>query len=178
MQTFTSGQIAHLAGVSLRQLQWWDERDVVNPQHIGHSRQYTERQVVEILAIAELRRKAVSLQVVRRVLHTMKRKIRDAESLEGVYILMTEKHIQFVHDPDELVLRMAEEPGYAAVVNIGKAFRIVREYQKKGIKNGPATTRIANFRAARPSSSRARVITRSTAATYPGDTPVSTAAGA
>ena len=36
-KTFTSSDISTIAGVSLRQLQWWDEQKVVSPRHEGHN---------------------------------------------------------------------------------------------------------------------------------------------
>src|SRR3974377_1373999 len=55
--TYTSGDVARIAGVSLRQLQWWDERNVVSPRQEGHRRVYLAQEVVEVSVIAELRRK-------------------------------------------------------------------------------------------------------------------------
>src|ERR1019366_6294293 len=46
-QTFSSSEVAGVAGVSLRQLQWWDERKVVSPRHEGHRRVYLASEVVE-----------------------------------------------------------------------------------------------------------------------------------
>ena len=37
-ERYTSGDVARIAGVSLRQLQWWDERNVVSPRQEGHRR--------------------------------------------------------------------------------------------------------------------------------------------
>ena len=37
-RSYTSSEVSRIAGVSLRQLQWWDERKVVSPQHEGHKR--------------------------------------------------------------------------------------------------------------------------------------------
>ena len=67
-RTSTSADVARLASVSLRQLQWWDEQKVVSPRHEGHRRIYSPAEVVEITVIAELRRKGFSLQKIRRVL--------------------------------------------------------------------------------------------------------------
>jgi len=55
-------KVARLSGVSLRQLQWWDEKKVVSPRHEGHRRVYSPAEVIEIKVIAELRRKGFSLQ--------------------------------------------------------------------------------------------------------------------
>jgi DNA-binding transcriptional MerR regulator len=72
---FTSTQVAKIAGISLRQLQWWDERHVVSPRHEGHKRVYLSEEVVEVTVIAELRRKNFSLQKIRRVLRYLQREM-------------------------------------------------------------------------------------------------------
>ncbi len=70
---FASSEVSRLSGVSLRQLQWWDERKVVTPRHEGHRRLYSPEDVLEIGVIAELRRKGFSLQKIRRVLRFLQR---------------------------------------------------------------------------------------------------------
>lgn len=74
-RAFTSSDVARIAQVSLRQLQWWDERKVVSPRHEGHKRVYNPEEVVEITVIAELRRKGFSLQKIRRVLRFLQREM-------------------------------------------------------------------------------------------------------
>src|SRR3569833_3561533 len=74
-RTFTSTEVAKIAQVSLRQLQWWDERKVVSPRHAGLKRIYFPEEVVEITVIAELRRKGFSLQKIRRVLRFLQREM-------------------------------------------------------------------------------------------------------
>jgi DNA-binding transcriptional MerR regulator len=74
-KTYSSADVARLGGVSLRQLQWWDERKVVSPRHEGHRRVYRVEDVVEITVIAELRRKGFSLQKIRRVLRFLQREM-------------------------------------------------------------------------------------------------------
>jgi DNA-binding transcriptional MerR regulator len=70
---FSSSEVAEVAGVSLRQLQYWDERKVVSPRLEGHRRVYDPAEVIEITVIAELRRKRFSLQQIRRVLRLLQR---------------------------------------------------------------------------------------------------------
>ena len=72
-QGYNSSDVARLCGVSLRQLQWWDERNVVSPRQDGHKRIYMPAEVVEISVIAELRRKGFSLQKIRRVLRFLQK---------------------------------------------------------------------------------------------------------
>ena len=74
-RTFTSSDVSGIAQVSLRQLQWWDERKVVSPRHEGHKRVYQSDEVIEITVIAELRRKGFSLQKIRRVLRFLQREM-------------------------------------------------------------------------------------------------------
>src|SRR5712664_2549783 len=74
-RTYSSSEVSSIAGVSLRQLQWWDERKVVSPRHEGHRRVYYSAEVVEITVIAELRRKGFSLQKIRRVLRFLQREM-------------------------------------------------------------------------------------------------------
>ena len=54
---FLSADVARMAGVSLRQMQWWDERKLVSPRIKDHRRVYITEQVLEILTVAALRRK-------------------------------------------------------------------------------------------------------------------------
>src|ERR1700688_473005 len=74
-RSFTSSDVSRIAQVSLRQLQWWDEKKVVSPRHEGHKRVYVRAEVVEITVIAELRRKGFSLQKIRRVLKFLQREM-------------------------------------------------------------------------------------------------------
>lgn len=53
---FTTNEVAERLGVTLRQLQWADERRVVPVRKEGHRRIYTERDVVRIYVLRELRR--------------------------------------------------------------------------------------------------------------------------
>ncbi len=75
IRTFASSDVSRIAQVSLRQLQWWDERKVVSPRHEGHKRVYQPEEVIEITVIAELRRKGFSLQKIRRVLRFLQREM-------------------------------------------------------------------------------------------------------
>ena len=43
---YTSTDVARICGVSLRQLQWWDERNVVSPRQDGHKRVYLAQEEI------------------------------------------------------------------------------------------------------------------------------------
>src|SRR5450756_1548266 len=74
-QGYVSSDVSRICGVSLRQLQWWDEQKVVSPRHEGHKRVYLPEEAIEITVIAELRRKGFSLQKIRRVLRFLQREM-------------------------------------------------------------------------------------------------------
>ena len=65
---YSSLDVTTITGVSLRQLQWWDEQGVVTPMQIGHRRLYNTAEVLQVSLIMGLRRKGMSLQKIRRVL--------------------------------------------------------------------------------------------------------------
>ena len=66
-QRLTSNEVAALTGISLRQLQWWDERGLVVPAREGHRRLYSLDDLAEVAVISELRKKGFSLQRMRKV---------------------------------------------------------------------------------------------------------------
>jgi len=66
-ETFATAQVAELAGVSLRQLQLWDERHFVSPVQIRHRRIYDPKDVLEVMILAELRRRGFPLQKLRKI---------------------------------------------------------------------------------------------------------------
>jgi DNA-binding transcriptional MerR regulator len=76
MQTaFTSHEVVQLTGITPRQLQWWDERDLVRPAREGHRRLYSFDDVAEIAVICELRRRGFSLQRMRKVVRFLQKEL-------------------------------------------------------------------------------------------------------
>jgi DNA-binding transcriptional MerR regulator len=73
--SFTSVEVAQLTGISLRQLQWWDERRIVVPQRDGHRRVYSLEDLAEVAIICELRRRGFSLQKIRRVMRFLQKEL-------------------------------------------------------------------------------------------------------
>ena len=108
---FFSVDVARIAGVSKRQLQWWDERKVVSPRKADHRRVYAPQQVLEVLTVAALRRKGLSLQRLRRVLRVMRRQMRELvnhSSASKVYVL-TDGHSVHLDDRPERILKRLTE---------------------------------------------------------------------
>jgi DNA-binding transcriptional MerR regulator len=122
-ERYTSGDVARIAGVSLRQLQWWDERNVVSPRQEGHRRVYLPQEVVEVSVIAELRTKGFSLQKIRRVLRFLQRemgkRLSDAVASDSDIHLITDgKHIYLEDQPDRVidVMKNAKQPMFLVCV--------------------------------------------------------------
>jgi DNA-binding transcriptional MerR regulator len=123
-RTYTSTDVAKIAQVSLRQLQWWDERKVVSPRHEGHKRIYLPEEVIEITVIAELRRKGFSLQKIRRVLRflqrEMGRRLAEVLSADSRLHLLTDGKAIYLEDQQERiidVLKNARQPMFLVCVS-------------------------------------------------------------
>jgi DNA-binding transcriptional MerR regulator len=122
-QGYNSSEVARICGVSLRQLQWWDERNVVSPRQDGHKRIYLAEEVVEISVIAELRRKGFSLQKIRRVLRFLQKDMgkRLSEALAAsseVHLLTDGKSIYLEEASDRIIdlLKNARQPMFLVCV--------------------------------------------------------------
>src|SRR5271167_3611189 len=138
-KAFSSSDVARIAQVSLRQLQWWDERKVVSPRHEGHKRVYQAEEVIEITVIAELRRKGFSLQKIRRVLRFLQREMgkRLSEVLQSesdLHLVTDGKSIYLEDQQDRIIdiLKNAKQPMF--LVCVSDQVRRLDEPARKPIK--------------------------------------------
>ena len=122
-QGYNSTDVARICGVTLRQLQWWDERNVVSPRQDGHKRIYMSEEVVEISVIAELRRKGFSLQKIRRVLRFLQKDMgkRLSEAIVAsadIHLLTDGKTIYLEEAPGRIIdlLKNARQPMFLVCV--------------------------------------------------------------
>ena len=123
-RTYSSTEVAQLAQITLRQLQWWDERKVVMPRHEGHKRVYGPEEAIEITMIAELRRKGFSLQSIRHLLrilqHEMRRRLQDLLSPDSEFYLLTDGksiHLEDRHEQIINLLKSAREPMFLVSIS-------------------------------------------------------------
>jgi DNA-binding transcriptional MerR regulator len=147
-KTYSSSEVAEVAQVSLRQLQWWDERKVVSPRHEGHRRVYGPGEVIEITVIAELRRKGFSLQKIRRVLRFLQREMgkRLAEVMQSSsdLHLVTDGKSIFLEDQHERIidlLKNAKQPMFLVCVS-DQAKRLA-ESERKPVRMEPGSAHAA-----------------------------------
>ena len=111
--SFSSLDVAKITGVSLRQLQWWDEQGVVTPLQQGHRRLYKMHEVVEVSLITELRRKGISLQKIRKVLSHLQReygsKLFQPNSNGSDLHLLTDGENVYLEDSDRGIVNILKE---------------------------------------------------------------------
>ena len=138
----TSNEVAALTGISLRQLQWWDERGLVVPARQGHRRLYSVDDLAEVAVIAELRRKGFSLQRMRKVVRFLRQELgkRLVEAVSGgsEYHLLTDGRQIYIENSARQVidiLKNARQPMFA--VCLSDAVRCVHpDLRKRAMRGG------------------------------------------
>ena len=113
-----------MTGVSLRQLQWWDEQGVVSPVQNGRRRLYSPAEVLLVGIIVSLRRKRLSLQKIRKVFSGMQeteelQKLLIAQGQIDVYLLTDGETVTLESSPNAIVgiLKRAQKPLLAVSVS-------------------------------------------------------------
>jgi DNA-binding transcriptional MerR regulator len=141
--SFTSRDVVGLTGITLRQLQWWDERGIVVPAREGHKRLYSLEDLSEVAVICELRQRGFSLQRVRKVVRFLQREFgrRLAETVGGTsdYHLLTDGRTLYLEtSPQQIVdiLKNSRQPMLA--ICLSDTVRRVRAVIRSGKKNSVA----------------------------------------
>jgi DNA-binding transcriptional MerR regulator len=126
LNILTTAQVAKSEGVSLRQLQWWDEHKIVSPARVPRSegngsfvRGYYERDVRKIRIIRDLKRKGLSLPQIKRILPKLP--MNGYVALHGKladHRRITSLKITCFQQPDQLVAFAVESASPVFVLNI------------------------------------------------------------
>jgi DNA-binding transcriptional MerR regulator len=90
---YSSREVAQLTGLTARQLQWWDKRKLFAPAIPSHKteaggfteRRYTPIELLELMVLADLRRKGFTVARIRKLLQVLRTrfKTRLYEAIEG-----------------------------------------------------------------------------------------------
>ncbi len=151
---FSSREVAALTGITLRQLQWWDERRIVVPERAGRRRLYSLSNLAELAVIAELRDKGFSLQRVRRVVRALEREFqrRLVETVSGSsdYHLLTDGRSVYVENSARQVmdiLKNARQPIFA--VCLSDTVRRITALYVRSTRKKPVTRASRPLRARR-----------------------------
>jgi DNA-binding transcriptional MerR regulator len=79
---YSAREVAALTGLTARQLQWWDARRLVQPAVAPRrteaggftERRYTPVELIELMVLADLRRRGVPVSKLRRLVDTLRRR--------------------------------------------------------------------------------------------------------
>jgi len=137
-QVFTSAEVCRIAQISSRQLQWWDERKVVSPSHKNRRRGYARQDLFQVLVVAALRAKGLSLQRIRKVLRLLRRDL-EQHSLDlwrsetGLYLLTDCSSVHLEQEPQVVLTRMAESRRAMYLVCLSEQVRRIAaaKYQRR-----------------------------------------------
>jgi len=116
--------VAQLAGVTLRQLQWWDEEGACSVRRNGHGRQYSETDAVLACCVARLRQGGLPLQRVRHILP----KLRDGLTVipERNFAWTDGERVRWAVDERELLAAIARSKRPVVVVPVADIRNRVR----------------------------------------------------
>lgn len=111
----SSIEMANLAGVSLRQLQWWDERGIVSVGYEGHRRFYEKFDAMQCVLLAELRRLAVPLKSAKTIIRGALK-----SNAKAVGYLVVRRKSFSVVPTATAALALASKPGPCNVIDLEK----------------------------------------------------------
>jgi DNA-binding transcriptional MerR regulator len=90
---YSSREVAQLTGLTARQLQWWAQRKLFMPTVPSHKteaggfteRRYTPIELLELMVLADLRRKRFTVAQIRKLLNVLKSRFQTRlyEAIEG-----------------------------------------------------------------------------------------------
>ena len=157
METYDSKTASRIVGVSLRQLQYWDEQDFIRPsiklaEGRGTRRLYSFNDLICLKVVEHLARHGFNLQKIRRCVAPLKKNSaqteRPAESLK----YLTDGEDLFVITSDRQKILEAMERQFVLSLGIGN---LVRELDRQTRRAGAALRRKTGKRARRLEGPRA-----------------------
>jgi DNA-binding transcriptional MerR regulator len=136
--TYSAREVAHLTGLTARQLQWWDARRLfapaVAPKRTAAGgfteRRYTPVDLLELMVLADLRRHGLSIPQIRQLLDTLRQRfgvrLFDAIGGAGPLTLLTDgrdvyartatgEFFNVLKDPHQALLVVGNEPDLRAL---------------------------------------------------------------
>ena len=160
---YSSREVAALTGLSARQLQWWHARKIFVPSIPPHKtdaggyteRRYTPVELLELMILADLRRRHFSIGMIRRLLETLRTHfhVRLFEAIEGggpVTLFIEGRQIYARTEDGEIynVLRNPAQPLLMVGEQLGLKQLVAREGVRRAKKSRAARTAKAGERTA------------------------------
>ncbi len=132
MKEFSAGEARMITGATQRQLDYWDERQVVpaslgRKEGKGNERKYSYADLVKLRVVVEFRKAGLSLQKIQKALKVLKNWEPEKDALLGKR-LITDGRDVFVATSDHQVLKSVLRRGQLAfsVVFLGEAASVVK----------------------------------------------------
>ncbi len=147
---FTSREVVALTSITLRQLQWWDERRIVVPARQGHRRLYSNEDLAEVAVICELRRRGFSLQRVRKVMRFLQRefsqRLAETVTASSDYHLLTDGRTLYLETSARQIvdiLKNSRQPMLAVCLSdtVRQVRAVVRKAEKKASASAAQASR-------------------------------------
>jgi DNA-binding transcriptional MerR regulator len=140
---YSSREVAALTGLSARQLQWWHARRLFLPSIPPHrtdaggytERRYTPVELLELMVMADLRRRGFTISTIRRLLETLRTrfKVRLYEAIEGggpVTLFIDGKQI-FARTDNGDIYNVLDNPGQPLLM-VGEEVRLRQLVAREG----------------------------------------------
>lgn len=146
MDTYDSKTVSRIVGVSLRQIQYWDEQGFIRPSvklasGRGTKRLYSYQDLLCLKVVKDLTHHGFSLQKVRRCLRPLKQysaQVHPAESLK----YLTDGEELFVITNDRAKILAAMNRQFVVSLGIGNIVRELNgEVKRAAVLTGPKRSR-------------------------------------
>ena len=128
METFNSKMASRIVGVSLRQIQYWDERGFIRPsvklaEGRGTQRLYSFSDLVQLKVVKDLTEYGLSLQKIRRCLTYLKRSFPETVQPLGSLRYLTDGEKLFVLTSDRNKILDVMDRQFVFSLGIGNLVR-------------------------------------------------------
>lgn len=149
METYDSKTASRIVGVSLRQLQYWDEQDFIRPsvklaEGRGTRRLYSFNDLICLKVVKHLTRHGFNLQKIRRCVEPLKKSSAQTERPAESLRYLTDGEDLFVITSDRQKILEATERQFVLSLGIGN---LVRELDRQTRRAGSALSRKAGKKA-------------------------------
>src|SRR5438309_10024131 len=131
MKTYDSKTASRIVGVSLRQLQYWDEQDFIRPSvqladGRGTKRLYSFNDLICLKVVKDLTRHGFNLQKIRRCVKALKENSSQTERRAQSLKYLTDGEVLFVITSVRQKLLAAMEHQFVLALGIGSLLRALK----------------------------------------------------
>ncbi|MGH7872881.1 MAG: MerR family transcriptional regulator [Candidatus Binatia bacterium] len=136
MDTYDSKTASRIVGVTLRQLQYWDEQDFIRPsaqmaEGRGTKRLYSFHDLVCLRVVKDLARHGFTLQTIRRCLAPLKAQSAQTQRPSESLKYLTDGEEMFIITNDRQKIRDAMERQFVVALGIGNLVRELDGHAKR-----------------------------------------------